>query len=208
MGDGRLLVFREGWDRGSVITANLRKVDKHLCPGQSSVFRQPWHLARLNIHTLMTISPSYLATLLFATSVVRDLHVAERKSHWNLSPKKQHQEKSMQNLVIFQVFKKVSLKIIVFWDGAPYSMGDVDRLFRRCLFIVLMMEAASTSETSANFYQIIRHNLPRQSSSNGISLKPHQLQVAFKQDPWQAGNRQDEDEDTNVHTSLAKSNWS
>jgi hypothetical protein len=44
------------------------------------------------------------------------------------------------------------LKITVFWDVAPCSLVETDRL------IALMMEAVSTSETSINFYQITRLN--------------------------------------------------
>jgi hypothetical protein len=38
----------------------------------------------------------------------------------------------------------------VFWDVASCSL----------VLITLMMEAASTSETSVNFYQTTQHNIP------------------------------------------------
>jgi hypothetical protein len=49
------------------------------------------------------------------------------------------------------------MKIAVFWVVALCSLVEVYRRFRA---IALMMEAASTSETSTNFYQTIRRNNP------------------------------------------------
>jgi hypothetical protein len=46
------------------------------------------------------------------------------------------------------------MKMTVFWDVAPCNL--VGR-------IALMMEAASTSETSVNFYQTTRRNIPEDS---------------------------------------------
>jgi hypothetical protein len=51
------------------------------------------------------------------------------------------------------------MKITVFWDAAPCSRVEA----ARGLLIALMMEAASTSETSVNFYQTVRHNIPEDS---------------------------------------------
>jgi hypothetical protein len=53
----------------------------------------------------------------------------------------------------------------VFWDVAPCSLVDIDRRFREssciaCLAIALLMEVASTSESSVNFYQTTRRNNP------------------------------------------------
>jgi hypothetical protein len=45
------------------------------------------------------------------------------------------------------------MKMAVFWVFAPSSLVEV---YRR--FIALIMEAASTFETSVNFYQTARHN--------------------------------------------------
>jgi hypothetical protein len=42
-----------------------------------------------------------------------------------------------------------------FWDVAPCSLVDT--------LIALMMEAVSISETSVNFYQTIRRNIPEDS---------------------------------------------
>jgi hypothetical protein len=50
----------------------------------------------------------------------------------------------------FEVFTSVSMKMTVFWVVAP-SLVQVYERFRA-------MEAASTSETSANFYQTLRYN--------------------------------------------------
>jgi hypothetical protein len=46
----------------------------------------------------------------------------------------------------------VSVKMTtVFWDVAP------------CSITAVMMEAVSTSETSVNFYETTRHNIPEDS---------------------------------------------
>jgi hypothetical protein len=60
-------------------------------------------------------------------------------------------------------------KMAVFWFVAPCSLVEVYRRFRGayCLHhecsIALMMEAASTSEMSVNFYQTTRCNKPEES---------------------------------------------
>jgi hypothetical protein len=46
----------------------------------------------------------------------------------------------------------------VFWVVALCSLVEVETL------IALMMEAASTSETSVNFYQTTRRNIPKDSN--------------------------------------------
>jgi hypothetical protein len=51
----------------------------------------------------------------------------------------------------------------VFWVVAPCSLVEVYRHFRGVCYIALMMEAASTSETSANFYQTALRNNPEDS---------------------------------------------
>jgi hypothetical protein len=62
----------------------------------------------------------------------------------------------------------------VFWDIAPSL-----QMFQRCLLpriiIALMMEAASTSETSIDFYQILRRNIPEESlhTRRRENLKSH-----------------------------------
>jgi hypothetical protein len=47
------------------------------------------------------------------------------------------------NFVRFQVFPAANMKMAGFWDAAPCSLVEV----------ALMMEAASTSETSVKFHQ-------------------------------------------------------
>jgi hypothetical protein len=54
----------------------------------------------------------------------------------------------------------------VFWVVAPCSLVEDNQCFRgACCFIirVVMMEAANTSETSVNFYQATRRNIPEES---------------------------------------------
>jgi hypothetical protein len=48
------------------------------------------------------------------------------------------------------------MKMVVFWVVAPCSLAEVYRRFRGA--IALMMEAASTSETSVNVYQTAWRN--------------------------------------------------
>jgi hypothetical protein len=60
------------------------------------------------------------------------------------------------------------LKVTVFWDVAPCSRAEIDRRITGayCLHykdIALMMEAASTFETSVIFYQTTRRNIPEDS---------------------------------------------
>jgi hypothetical protein len=54
----------------------------------------------------------------------------------------------------FQVLTAASMKMTAFWDIAPCSLVDVDRL------IALMTEAVRTSETSVNLYEIKLRNIP------------------------------------------------
>jgi hypothetical protein len=57
----------------------------------------------------------------------------------------------------------------VFWDGAPCGLVEVYRRFRgACCSIIRATdypddEAASTSETSVNFYQTTRRYIPEDS---------------------------------------------
>jgi hypothetical protein len=48
-----------------------------------------------------------------------------------------------------------SMKMTAFWDIEPCSLVEVDRRF-----IALTMEAVNTSETSVNFYETTRRNIP------------------------------------------------
>jgi hypothetical protein len=72
------------------------------------------------------------------------------------------------NKVRFKVLTVACMKMVFFWVVAPCSLVEVyrrfrgvcchkggveDRFFARGLHITLMMEAASTYETSVNFYQ-------------------------------------------------------
>jgi hypothetical protein len=51
----------------------------------------------------------------------------------------------------------------VFWVIAPCRLIEVYQSFRRAeAMITMMMEAASTSETSVNFYQTTRRNNPEE----------------------------------------------
>jgi hypothetical protein len=52
--------------------------------------------------------------------------------------------------VTFQVLSAASVKMSVFWDVAPRSLAKV---------YTLLMEAATTSATSINFYQTIWLNI-------------------------------------------------
>jgi hypothetical protein len=55
------------------------------------------------------------------------------------------------------------MKMTALWNVMPCSAVETDRCYRDayCLYLVaLFMERASTSETSANFYETARHNNP------------------------------------------------
>jgi hypothetical protein len=56
----------------------------------------------------------------------------------------------------FEVLAAVSMKMTVFWVVVPCSLA----------MIVLIMEAASTSETSVNFYQTTRRINPEDKTSS------------------------------------------
>jgi hypothetical protein len=68
----------------------------------------------------------------------------------------------------FQVLTAASMEMTVFWVVAPCSLGEV---YRRSevlavstirainIPVTLMMEEASASETSVNFYQTTRRNI-------------------------------------------------
>jgi hypothetical protein len=64
---------------------------------------------------------------------------------------------------------EIYLKMTVFWYVVPCSLVEVYQHFRGacCLHnqgdVALMMEAASTPETSVNFYQTIWCNIPEDS---------------------------------------------
>jgi hypothetical protein len=48
----------------------------------------------------------------------------------------------------------------VFWDTVPYSPTEIDGRFIGAYYIALTMEAVTTPETSVNFYEITRRNIP------------------------------------------------
>jgi hypothetical protein len=52
------------------------------------------------------------------------------------------------------------MKMAVFWVVAPCSLVEVYRSSFIIRAIALMMETASTSEMSINFYQTTRRNIP------------------------------------------------
>jgi hypothetical protein len=70
--------------------------------------------------------------------------------------------------VRFQVLTAASMKMAVFWVVAPCGLVGVYRRFRSA--IALMIEAASTSETSVNFSQTTRRNNPEDSHLHTYSL--------------------------------------
>jgi hypothetical protein len=51
----------------------------------------------------------------------------------------------------------------VFWDVAPCSVVDTDvskKLTASIIRVMMMMEAANSSETSVNIYKTTWHNIP------------------------------------------------
>jgi hypothetical protein len=78
------------------------------------------------------------------------------------------------SFVRFQVITAAGMNMTVFWDVAPCRLVEIDLRFRAacCLhhqgdeitsLIALMIETASSSGTSVNFYQQKRRNIPEDS---------------------------------------------
>jgi hypothetical protein len=66
----------------------------------------------------------------------------------------------------FRFSQWLSMKMTVFWDVAPCTLVEIYWCFRGacCLHLIaLMMEVASTSDTSVNFYQTTRCNISEDS---------------------------------------------
>jgi hypothetical protein len=79
--------------------------------------------------------------------------------------------------VIFHVVKVAVMKAAVFWDVAPCSLVGVYPRFRGAASIIaLTMEAIFMPETSVNFYQTTRRNIPEDSHLQvlhlALKLKP------------------------------------
>jgi hypothetical protein len=53
----------------------------------------------------------------------------------------------------------ITVKMAVFWDVASFSVVETDRRFRDAC-CAMMIQAVSTFETSVNFYQTARSNIP------------------------------------------------
>jgi hypothetical protein len=72
-------------------------------------------------------------------------------------------------MVRFQVLTSASMKMTVFWDVAPCSLVKVFlRFIDACCLII---KAASTSETSVNFYQTTRRNTPENTHLHTHNMK-------------------------------------
>jgi hypothetical protein len=59
-------------------------------------------------------------------------------------------------------YETAKIKTTVFWDVAPCCLVEIYRRLEVLVASVIsaMMEAASSSETSVNFYQTTRRNIP------------------------------------------------
>jgi hypothetical protein len=62
----------------------------------------------------------------------------------------------------------------VFWDAVPCSLVKLTDL------IALKMKAARTSETSVNFYQTTRRNIPEDSHLQSLYISAGDLLSTFK----------------------------
>jgi hypothetical protein len=86
-----------------------------------------------------------------------DVFMCDVGKHLQVHMVSQPRRPQLKIYVRFQVLIAVSMKMVDFWVVAPYSLVDVtensDML--ALSIITLMMEAASTSEPSINFYQIM-----------------------------------------------------
>jgi hypothetical protein len=63
----------------------------------------------------------------------------------------------------FQVLTAASMKMVVFWVVASCGLLEVTSIIR-----ALMMDAAITTETSLNFYQTPRRNIPEDSHTPNL----------------------------------------
>jgi hypothetical protein len=76
------------------------------------------------------------------------------------------------------------MKMTVFWDVAPFSLVEIDLCFRGAVIvkaIALMMEAESTSETSASFYETKWRSIPDHLHTlRRENLTSHYLPYAFQ----------------------------
>jgi hypothetical protein len=93
---------------------------------------------------------------------------------WTFGPN----EIENQNDEVVRCVQEVGLKMAVFWIVVPCSIVEVYRRLRR--LIALMMEAASTSETSVNFCRTIWRNNPEDShlhTRRHENLKSHKKWV-------------------------------
>jgi hypothetical protein len=68
-------------------------------------------------------------------------------------------------IVIFQALTAANMKCRVFWDVAPCSHVEADRLFN-----ALMMEAVRTSETLAHFNMTTGRYIPEDSTRHCLCL--------------------------------------
>jgi UDP-N-acetylmuramyl pentapeptide phosphotransferase/UDP-N-acetylglucosamine-1-phosphate transferase len=74
------------------------------------------------------------------------------------------------------------MKVTVFCDVAPCSLGQTHRRFRDAYFIALILKSVSTSETSVNFYETTRRNIPEDTHLYILgheSLKAHPVVLLF-----------------------------
>jgi hypothetical protein len=73
----------------------------------------------------------------------------------------------------------------VFSDVAPctwYNITDVSEVLATSIIIAMVMESASTSETSVNFYRTTRRNIPQDShlhTRRRENLKSHLNNTSF-----------------------------
>lgn len=79
----------------------------------------------------------------------------------------------------------------VFWVAKPCSLAGIINVSERLVasIMVLVMVAVSTSETSVNFNQTTRCNIPEDSqlhSRRHENLKSHQIRVDLKMLPTAA----------------------
>jgi hypothetical protein len=68
----------------------------------------------------------------------------------------------------------------VFWEAEPCRLVDVYRRFRGTTIVSLMMDVASSSETSLNLYQTTWRNIPENSrlrTRRRKNLKFHQHSI-------------------------------
>jgi hypothetical protein len=82
---------------------------------------------------------------------------------WSVTLREEYRLRVFENRVLKRIFGPNTGKVTQ--GSAPACSYSTNRFSAHSLLIALMMEAVNTSETSINFYQTTRSNIPEESPS-------------------------------------------